>query len=114
MLTDFENVFDSISWNFLYNVLKFLGFGLNFIRWFKLLNTDVHDSVIQALVKSDHIKIECGFKQGDPVASYLYILCGKVLYYLFYQNVDVKGLHNKALTVCRRYNFNFRGFTRIS
>ena len=35
MLIDFEKAFDSISWKFLYNVLEFLGFGHNFIKWIK-------------------------------------------------------------------------------
>ena len=92
MLIDFEKALDSISWKYLYNVLKFLGFSPDFIHQVKLLNTNVHTSVIQAGVNSDHIKIECGCKQRDSIASYLYIFCGQVLYYLVYQNIDVKGL----------------------
>ena len=38
MLIDFEKAFDSITWKFLYNVLEFLGFGHNFIKWMKLLH----------------------------------------------------------------------------
>ena len=41
---------------------------------------------------SHHIKIELRCKQVDPIASYLYIICGQVIYYLVYQNIDVKGL----------------------
>ena len=92
MLIDFEKAFDSISWKFLYNILEYFGFGPEFICWVKLLNTDICASVIQAGVKSDFLKIERGCKQGDPIAAYLYILCGQVLYYLIYQNIDVKGL----------------------
>ena len=121
MLIDFEKAFDSISRKFLYNVLKFFGFGPNFICWVKLLNTDVPASVIQAGVKSDHIKIEYGCKQGDPIASYLYILCGQVLYYLVYQNIDVKGLQigQEEIKLSQfadttSYNLNFRWFTKIS
>ena len=33
MLIDFEKAFDSISWKFMYNVLKFLGFPSDYINW---------------------------------------------------------------------------------
>ena len=51
MLIDFEKAFDSISWKFLYNVLEFLGFGQNFIKWIKLFNTNILASVIQCGIK---------------------------------------------------------------
>ena len=69
-----------------------MGFGPDFIRWVKLLNTDIYAAVIQAGVKSDFVKIERGCKQGDPIASYLFLLCGQILYYLIYQNIEIKGL----------------------
>ena len=47
MLIDFKKAFDSISWKFLYNVLEFLGFGQNFIKWIKLFNTNIQASAIQ-------------------------------------------------------------------
>ena len=69
----------------------FFGFGKDFICWIKILNTDIHASVIQAGVKSDFRKIERGCKQGEPIASYLFILCGQILN-LVYQNIEIKGL----------------------
>ena len=92
MLIDFEKAFDSVSWKFLYNLLDFFGFGKDFIRWIRILNTDFHASVIQAGVKSNFFKIERGCKQGDPIASYLFILCGQILFYLICQNVEIKGI----------------------
>ena len=65
MLIDFEKAFDSVSWKFLYNILDFFMFCKNFIHWIKILNTDIHASVIQAGVKLDFIKIERRCKQGD-------------------------------------------------
>ena len=76
MLIDFVKAFDSVSWKFLYNVLDFFGFGKDFIHWIRIFNTDFHASVIQAGIKSEFFKIERGCKQGDPIASYLFLLCG--------------------------------------
>ena len=82
VLIDFEKAFDSISWKFLYNVLKFLGFGPDFILWVKLLNTDVHASVIQAGVKSDYIKIE---RERNKVTPLLHIfIFSAVKYYIIW------------------------------
>ena len=92
MLIDFEKAFDSISWRFMYNTLRFFGFGSSFIHWIKLFNNNIKASVLQAGVKSDFISIERGCKQGDPIAAYLFILCGQVLNYLIKKNKKIKGI----------------------
>ena len=38
---DFEKAFYSIEWDFLFNTLKILNFGENFISWIKTLYTDI-------------------------------------------------------------------------
>ena len=47
MLIDFKKAFDSVSWNFLYEILKTFGFDKNFIYWIKLFNSDISAYVIQ-------------------------------------------------------------------
>ena len=34
---DFEKVFDSVEWNFMYKVLEKFNFGKNFINWINVL-----------------------------------------------------------------------------
>ena len=92
MLIDFEKAFDSISWKFMYNVLQFLGFPPDYINWVKLMNKNFTASVIQAGVKSSPILIARGCKQGDPIASYLFILCGQILTYLLEFDCIFKGI----------------------
>ena len=92
MLIDFEKAFDSISWNFLYNVLEYLGFGKAFIRWIRILNNDIYASVLQSGIKSEFFKIQRGCKQSDPIAAYLFIIGGQILNYLISQNIEIKGL----------------------
>ena len=36
LLKDFEKAFDSVSWNFLFSVLKFFNFGESLINWVKV------------------------------------------------------------------------------
>ena len=93
MLIDFEKAFDSISWKFMYNTLTFFGFGTSFIHWIKMFNNNIKACVLQAGVKSDFISIERGCKQGDPIAAYLFILCGQILNYLIKKNKKINGIY---------------------
>ena len=36
MLIDFEKALNSVSWEFMYNVLTFFGFPKNIVEWVKL------------------------------------------------------------------------------
>ena len=72
MLIEFEKAFDSISWKFMYNILEFLGFRKEFIRWIKLMNTNFVASILQVGVKSNFFNIERGCKQGDLIGPYLF------------------------------------------
>ena len=92
MLIDFEKAFDSVSWKFLNNVLKFFNFGPNIQSWIKLLNTDISASVQQSGHLSDFFNIERGCRQGDPISPYLFILCGQILYLMIECNVHIKGI----------------------
>ena len=97
MVIDFQKAFDSISWNFIYNTLLFLGFGENYIKWIKLLNNEVTARVIQSGYSSNSIKIGRGYRQGDPISSYLYINDGQILTVLILHNPDIKGLFIKGI-----------------
>ena len=92
MLIDFEKAFDSVSWKFLYSVLEFLGFGSGFIKWIKMFNNNITASIIQCGFLSDPINIERGCRQGDPIASYLFLMCAQVLLLLVKFNKDIVGI----------------------
>ena len=92
MPIEFEKAFDSISWTVLYRVLKFFGFGPDFIQWIKLFNSNIKATILQAGFLSEFINIERGCKQGDPIAPYLFIICAQILCSLIYKNKDIKGV----------------------
>ena len=102
VLIDFEKAFDSVSWKFLYRVLEYIGLTENYIRCVKLLDTDLHATIIQAGCKSDFFKIERGCKQGDPIAAYLFLICAQILTYMIEQNPNIKGIFvDKEIKLCQ-------------
>ena len=92
MLIDFEKAFDSVSWNFLYNVLEAFGFDENFINWIKLFNNDIKAYITQCGILSQPIPIERGCRQGDPIAPYHFLLVVEVLSCLIVQSSDICGI----------------------
>ena len=46
LLTDFEKAFDSVSWEFLYSVLKFFNFQ-SIIHWVKVFYNNIKSAIIQ-------------------------------------------------------------------
>ena len=92
MLIDFEKAFDSVSWKFIENTLRFLNFGNSFRSWINLLNNNISASVTQCGHLSDFFTIERGCRQGDPIAPYLFIICGQILYMMIDSNSDIKGI----------------------
>ena len=92
MLIDFEKAFDSVSWLYLYKTLEHFNFGPDFIKWIKLLNTKISASVIQCGILSEPIQILRGCRQGDPIAAYLFLLCGQNLFKMIDKNANIKGI----------------------
>ena len=48
MLIDIQKAFDSVSWNFLSDVLNLFNFRKELIRWINVVNENVQASVLQS------------------------------------------------------------------
>ena len=71
---DYEAAFDSIDHNFIFATLKRFGFKEDFIRWVQILHLNAESCIINNGFSSNYIRLARGTRQGDPLASYLFIL----------------------------------------
>ena len=92
LLIDFEKAFDSVSWDFLYKTLDFFNFGSDIKSWIQLFNNEVIAYISQCGFLSDKIHIKRGCRQGDPIASYEFLLCAEILSILIKNNHDITGI----------------------
>ena len=92
MLIDFEKAFDSVSWKFLNQTLEFFNFGPDLISKINTLNYNIVASIQQCGHLSEYFKIERGCRQGDPIATYEFILLAQTLYQMIHNNKNVKGI----------------------
>ena len=76
LIVDFEKAFDSISWEFIADVLDFFNFGPSIKKWISVLYNDILSAIIQSGFLSDFFSIGRGCRQGDPSSSYIFfIMC---------------------------------------
>ena len=92
LLIDFEKAFDSVSWSFLYKTFKFFNFGESILSWLKLFNNNVKAHIAQCGFLSKPISIQRGCRQGDPIASYEFLVCAEILAIMLKINRSIKGI----------------------
>ena len=89
---DQEKAFDCVDLAFLYSTLAKMGFGSSFIRWVRLLYTDIQSSVSVNGYITKPFKPSRGVRQGCPLSPLLYILTMEVLACSIRVNPDIVGL----------------------
>ena len=72
---DQEKAFDRVDHGYLLKVLQKFNFPPNFIRWIRILYTDISSSVIVNQHISDSFPIGRSVRQGCPLSALLYIIC---------------------------------------
>ena len=79
LLIDFEKAYDSISFNYINKVLKFFNFGDSLIKWVNILLNNFTAVINHCGNISKKFDIQRGCRQGDPIASYLFIMTIEIL-----------------------------------
>ena len=92
LLIDFEKAFDSVSWNFIEDVLDFFNFGPSIKQWVRTFYKNISSAVSQNCFLSEFFEIQRGCRQGDPLSPYIFLLCAEILGILIRKNKDIKGI----------------------
>ena len=79
MALDFQNAFNTVEHNFMYDVLRKFNFGNNFVSWIKLLHKGAELSVINNGYTSSWFQPSRGLQQGCPASALLFALAVEIM-----------------------------------
>ncbi|XP_030928535.1 uncharacterized protein LOC115954743 [Quercus lobata] len=97
---DMSKAYDQVEWNFLEKLMMKMGFNE---RWVGLIMTCVKTVTYSVLVNGEPkglITLSRGLRQGDPLSSFLFLLCTGGLHGLIRQDANSGDITSFAL--CRR------------
>jgi hypothetical protein len=89
---DNEKAFDRVEWDFLFNSLQSFGLGSNFIKWVKILYTDIKSSYLVNNQLSREIVLERGVRQGCSLSPLLFVIVMESLGIALRQNNNFQGI----------------------
>ncbi|KAM0875832.1 hypothetical protein ACQ4PT_036554 [Festuca glaucescens] len=93
---DLSRAFDTISWAFLFEVLRAMGFGELFLKWIALLLYTANTKVSVNGVPGARIHHARGLRQGDPTSPLLFVVGMEVLTRIFIEASHAQLLSNLA------------------
>ena len=99
---DFEGAFDSLDHVLIFETIRKFGFNDSFIRWIKLLHSNVKSCVVNNGFTTGYFTLNRGTRQGDPLAPYIFIMVMEILVAMVKQNPKIEGLtfDNKVIKQC--------------
>ena len=89
---DFEKVFDSVKWGFLFRALEAFNFGEYFRTWIKILYSDISACVGNNGHFSNYFKLTRSIRQGCPISALLFLLVVELLAIRIRNDEDIKGV----------------------
>jgi hypothetical protein len=100
---DILKAFDTVSWSYLLNIMKHLGFGARWREWIAALWATSSSSFLVNWVPGQKICHRRGVRQGDPLSPMLFLLAMELLQLLF-----KKAQQLGALSILKNCDSNLR------
>ena len=101
---DFEKAYDSLSFAYIEKCLIFLNFGNCIINWINVLLHNFSAVINHCGNISQKFNIGRGARQGDPLASYLFIIAIEIMAHKLRSDEKIKGFRFQNLSHTL-YNF---------
>ena len=95
---DIEKAYDTISWEFLYQVMGKMGFGGRWMRWIKWCISTSSFSVLVNGSLAGFFPSSRGLRQGDPLSPYLFVIGMETLSFLLNRATDGNYLFGTKFT----------------
>jgi hypothetical protein len=93
---DLAKAFDSISWSFLFEVLRHMGFGDRFCKWIALLLYTANTKILVNGETGARIRHARGLRQGDPMSPLLFVAGMEVITAIMAKAVEAQLLRGLA------------------
>ena len=79
VVLDFAKAFDTLEWSFSKSCLKLFHFGENIVSIMSLFQRNTFSGVEKNGHLSSNIPPSRGYRQGDPVSCYLFVISAEIL-----------------------------------
>ena len=94
---DFEKAFDKIRWEFVFEVLRNMGFDCKWVDWITSIFNSSTISVLVNGATTDEFTPSRGLRQGDPLSPLIFNLVGEVLSKLLDRALEHKIIEGVSL-----------------
>ncbi|KAK9057871.1 hypothetical protein SSX86_022710 [Deinandra increscens subsp. villosa] len=88
---DFAKAYDTVSWDSLDAMMKFMGFGPKWRAWIRVCLSSSRSSILINGSPTEEFNIGRGLRQGDPMAPFLFILVMEGLH-VFIKDASEAGI----------------------
>ena len=92
LLLNIEKAFDSVSHNFLFEVLKRFNFGNKFISWIRSIYSCRKSYIMNNGFLTTGIDMNRGIFQGCPISPYLFLFVMETVALAIRQNDNIEGI----------------------
>ena len=89
---DYTKAFDTVDFEFIFEIFKTFNFGENFQKWIKIIYNEGKSCISNNGNMSEPFNIDRSTRQGDPISPLVFILGLEILLVTIRSNKNIKGI----------------------